>query len=315
MDAEGAHIIDDNVREQLSRKNISPSLVTGLEGCHARWLADQYVVREIVKEEPDNAAIRGSLYHKVMEELFALPAGERTTDKVKELLNQTINLPEFVTLKQYPEAISWIKKAINGYYSMGGKPEQVKIATLTLNEKDGPKSGIELFVKDKVGNASRPTLGFIDQIVEDPTRDDGSVVINDWKTGSKAKQYKPKNKYEEGLAEQRQQILYTEILRSHGVKVSGARLVFPIARQVVKVDLASAELRERAISDVEKADEKLDRLLETNSFKYSPGILCAWCPLAKCCPKADIKPIEKAKVAFSTQPGIELLDLAIEFAS
>jgi hypothetical protein len=313
LTAEGAHILSPEIANKLAKKNISPSLVTGLEGCHARWLADQYVVKEVVEEEPDNAAIRGSLYHKIMEDFFALPQDERTTNQIKKITKASLISDDFKVLQEYPEAIKWIREAINGYYSMGGKPQEVTIADIVLEGKDA-KPGIELFVKDQIGDSSRPTLGFVDQIVVDNVRNDGSVVINDWKSGAKAKHYKANGKNEDGLPEQRQQILYTEILRANDVRVSGARLIYPIAREVIKVDLANEELRTRAINDVEKADKKLDKLLETNTFGLKPGFLCSWCPLSHGCPSAEIKPYDKMMKAFAAQPTIEQLESVVEFS-
>src|SRR5579875_2106361 len=104
---DGAHILSSDIAEGLTRKKISPSLVSSLEGCPARWLGDQFVTKLVVEEEPDNAAVRGSLYHKIMEDFFALPAEERTTDRIKQLTKEALKSDDFKVLQQYPEAIKW----------------------------------------------------------------------------------------------------------------------------------------------------------------------------------------------------------------
>lgn len=320
MDREGAHVLSPKIAEKLSKKNLSPSTVSGLEGCTARWLADSFVVGEIVETPPDNAARRGNLFHSTMEALFALPKEERTQVAMKQAVKDTLESEDYVDLSRNREVVMWLRNAVNGYYNMGGDPTKVDIARIERlqHKKDGTpyvkaEDGIEIFVKGVIGEASRPTLGFIDQVIQDPTRDDGSVVVQDWKSGAKVKRWKSHTKSNDGYGEQRQQIIYTELLRQDGIKVSGARLIFPIAREVVNVELGNAELRERVIGDVERADQALDVLIETNTFEYKPDFLCAWCPLAKACPSATIKPYDKMLQAFAGQPEAEILSTGIEF--
>ena len=319
LDKNGAHVLAESVSEKIAKKNISPSMVTSFEGCSARWLGDQFVVSALVEEQPDNAARRGSLFHSVMENLFALPPEERTKEAMKKAVTETLQSEDYVDISKNRDVVMWLRNAVNGYYTMGGDPTKVEIAEIERmkTKKDGTpygvvESGIEIFVKGPLGEASRPTLGFIDQVIVDPTRDDGSVIIQDWKSGAKVKKYKPKNKSEDGLAEQRQQIIYSELLRQEGVKVSGARLIFPVAREVVDVDLGSTELRDRTIRDVEETDKKLDLFIENNTFEYKPSFICAWCPLARICPEADIKPYEKMREAYAKQPTPEVLMPGVE---
>jgi len=319
MDSNSVHILDSSVADKLEKKNISPSVVTGLEGCHARWAADQYVIGELVETPPDNAARRGNLFHSTMENFFALPKNERTKDAMKEAVKETLVTDEYVDLSQNRDVVMWLRQAINGYYNMGGEPEKVDIAMIerAKTTREGKKyqkleSGIEIFVKDYIGESTRPTLGFIDQVIVDPTKDDGSVVVQDWKTGQSAKVYKSHTKGNEGLPEQRQQIIYAELLRKEGVKVSGARLIYPVAKQVVNVNLGDNDLREKSLKAVEEADKKLDVLIETNEFEMTPSFLCSWCPLSKLCPKAQIKPYEKMQLAFASQPEEEILEQGIE---
>lgn len=320
FDQEGAHVVSPYVAEKLANKSISPSMITGLEGCHARWLADSFVMEHLVPEEPDNAGRRGSLFHAVMEDLFDLPPEERTHAAVKRIVKERLTTGEYADLGRIPEAVKWLREAINNYYNMGGDPQKVEIAELerTKTKKDGTtfvkkEKGIEIFVKGKIGNARRATLGFIDQVIVDPTRDDGSVIVQDWKSGKKAKEYKEKNKGEDGLAEQRQQIIYSILLRKEGFKVSGARLIFPVPRKVVTVQLDNERLFNRVIKDVEATDEKLDVLIETNTFGLKPSFLCSYCPLAKACPQAKLMPYDGPAAAYASQPELDVLAKGIEF--
>lgn len=319
IDSQSVHVLAESVADKLAKKNISPSMVTGLEGCAGRWLSDSFVMRDLIEQEPDNAARRGSLFHKVMEDLFSLPPEERTHDAVKRFVKQNLEEGEFADLGNNKEAIMWLRTAINGYYKMGGDPTKVKVAQLdrTHTKKDGTsyqksEPGLEIFVRGQIGEAKRPTLGYIDQVIEDPTRDDSSIIIQDWKSGAKAKKWNPKTKGDEGLAEQRQQIIYSILLRQEGFNVSGARLVFPVAQEIVDVDLGDEKLYADVIKAVEDTDKKLDVMIESNDFELKPSFLCAWCPLAKICPQAMIKPYDKMMAAYSQQPEPEVLLQAIE---
>ena len=313
LDRDGLHIVSHEVKEKLEKKKLSASMVTSLEGCSARWLADTFVVRDLIEEEPDNAARRGSMFHKVMEDVFALPQNERTPASVREITASTLVSDDFKDLGLIPDAVSWLKDAINGYYSMGGDPRKVEVAMVPSNRKNhAPEPGLEVFVKGKVGNTDKEILGFIDQVTVNPVAGDGSVIVNDWKSGTKAKVWKSHTKSDEGLAEQRQQIIYSMLLSDMGVNVSAARLIYPVARTIVPVNLKDADLRKTVITSVESTEKKLNHLIENNTFEFEPSFLCAWCPLAKICPAATIKPYAKMKEAYAKQPEPAVLTAGID---
>jgi len=204
--------------------------------------------------------------------------------------------------------------AVKNYYEMGGDPRRIDISRISLDGK-APQKGLEMFVKGNLGGAERDTLGFVDMISDDPnTAKEGreSVIISDWKSGAKPKIWKSHTKSTEGLAEQRQQIIYTKILRNKGIDVSGARLIYPVAKTIVKVDMNDEGLFDRVDQDVKKTDEVLDTLLETNEFEFKPSFLCSWCPLSKFCAKAQIKPYQKMQDAYAKQPEYSELESGIE---
>ncbi len=398
---DGLRVISTEVSEKLAKKKLSASAITGLQGCPASWLANSFVTNLIVEQEPDNAARRGSMFHQVMENFFALPKEQRTQKAMKEQVRAVLASDEYKDLAEIRDAVLWLRAAVNGYYNMhaDADPSEVVIAEiesiapngkgtafgealdkinksedrdkgfigralenvlssgkfyrLSKNEEavrwakktlksyletygfnavedeaiaarnelifKGNRSvdpGLEIFVIGRIGNASRDTLGYIDR-VQETGREEGSdvsteVMVEDWKSGAKAKQYKPNTraKNPEGLAEQRQQIIYSILLEQEkGVKVTGARLIYPVARQVIEVDLTDEKLRERVIADVEAADAQLTDHIERNLFEYSPSILCSWCPLVKVCPSAKtFNHVEKARVALESQPSVDVLE-------
>lgn len=308
----GLSIISEKTAESLANKKISPSLITGLQGCPASWVASTFVMRDLIEDEPDNAATRGSLFHRVMEILFSEPAENRTLERIKEIKAIVLAEEEFSFFANIPEALEWLDKAIEGYYKMGGRPKKVQVASIKREGSEEGKPGLEIFVKGNLADAKRDTLGFIDRLTVDQKNPDG-IIIEDWKTGAKAKKWNPKTKSDEGRPEARQQVIYSMLLEQEGVNVTGARLIFPVAKEVVDVDLNDEKFKEQVITDIKETDEALDNYIETNNFEYKPSFLCAWCPLAKACPKAEIGKFQKARDAYATQPPIEVLAKGFEF--
>lgn len=309
MDDEGAHIASDEVTAKLKKKNLSPSLVTGLEGCAARWVVETFA-RDQLPQDQDSPATRGSLFHKVMEEVFAEKPLDRTHDLVKAKVKEVLEDKEFEHFKTNREAIAWLRDAINSYYKMGGNPQTVTVARVPT--KKGTQPGLEIFVRGKIGETKRDVLGFVDRVIEHPKKP-GEMVVEDWKTGKKAKQWNGDIESEEGMAEQRQQVIYSMLLEERGVVVSTARLIYPVAETVVKVDPKNQDLRDKVTRDLEEADKKLQHYEETNTFEYKPSFLCSWCPLVKACPKANVKMVGKLKTAYESQPDLDVLDEFIEF--
>lgn len=313
MDEAGLHIKDPEIAEKLEKKSISASMITGLESCAARWLMDSFVTRDLIEEEPDNAARRGSLFHKVMEDFFALDQTERTQTAVKEIAKEVVHSEEFVDLSRNRDVLTWLKDAIEGYYEMGSDPQKVNVAEIIMNEEKGPQKGLEIFVKGKIGNANRETLGFIDRLSLSG-KDGKSLIVEDFKSGAKVKQWKSHTKSNEGWAEQRQQLIYKLLLEQKGFEVSGARLIYPVARQIVKVDTNDETLVKKVIQDVENTDKALDTMIETNIFEYTPSFLCHFCALSKICVGAGYinKKSDKLREAFNSQPDSEVLLKAIQ---
>lgn len=308
MDGDGIHVVGEGEAETLEKKNLSASLITGIEQCPARWAADTLVVRDLIEQEPDNAASRGVLFHKVMEVFFALEPAERTKPKLNEIVNEILTSDEFKDWALTKDVKTWLVTAIRNYYNMGARPDGVNIATIK-SDSGADKIGLEVFVKGKVGAAKRDTLGFIDRLVEDKN---GQLIIEDWKTGSKAKVWKSHTKSLDGFAEQRQQLIYKTLLEKMGYTVRGARLIYPVARTIVPVNIKDTDLMNKVIDSVNQADDALTTMIETNTFDAKPSFLCAWCPLAKICPKAQIKPYQKMQDAYSAQPEPSELMKAID---
>lgn len=316
-----ATIEDEGIFDELSRKKLSASMITSFEGCHARWLGETFVTRDILEQDLDTAASRGSLFHRVMEIFFGLPPTERETSVIKKCLGQALKETDrngvrtFGHFSSNREALQWVLDSARKYYQMGENPKDVEIATIT--QKGREQQGLETFVGGKVADTEREMVGFVDRV--SVSSDGDGVIVEDWKTG-KMKSWKgslEKNKdgeSAEGFAEQRQQKIYAMLLQNEGNNVSGARLIYPSAQTFVDVDLNDIELESRVVDDVLTADKTLSELEDSNQFAYKPSFLCAWCPLVKMCPQSPFnRPGGQKRLrgkvldSYNQQPGIDVL--------
>jgi len=294
--------------------------VNGYYNMHADADPSEVVVAELETIAPNG---KGSALGEVLSKLIDEKLGK---DQLDDVVEDVLSSDDYYRLRSNESAVKWVKKSAKSYLKEHGKQLDADEAIAAKNEliftgNRSVDSGLEIFVVGRIGNTTRDTLGFIDRVKE-IDREEGSdvsseVMVEDWKSGAKVKKYKPgtKAKNPEGLAEQRQQIIYSLLLEQEkGVKVTGARLIYPVAREVVDVDLTDEKLRERVIADVEAADAQLTDHIDRNLFEYSPSILCSWCPLAKICPAAkSFNHVEKARVAMDSQPEPEQLAPAIQF--
>lgn len=311
IDSDGLHLLSYEASEALEKKNLSPSLVTAMESCPARWLTEQYIVPELDPTPPE-AATRGSAFHKVMEVFYSRPQSERTRAALKEDMKSVVSSGEFKDFFRDKSQTSWLLDAVKGYYAtVDTDPSEDEVASIEV--RDGvTKDGLEIFVKGHLGDTKRSILGFVDRIIVDENNSD-HVKVEDYKTGSRAKQWNPKTKGDEGLAEARQQTIYTMLLEKQGVKVSRSSLIFPIAGKVVDVNIHDENLRKISIESVEAADKRFDELIETKTFDFVPSFLCSWCPLVKICPEAQTNfRSEKMSNAYHSQPDTSELMKVIE---
>lgn len=312
MSPKGIHINKPEIFEKLDDISLSASLITSMEQCPAQWVFDKYVKREIIEEPEDTPAKRGNVFHTIMEDFFEIePPEDRTMIKLYEITARVIKegYPEFADNQ---EVIQWTLDAVHGYYEMGGNPKNVNIATVKKHKTDEPVKGLEIFVKGQIGKASRKTLGYVDQIIQDHIDEEG-IVVSDWKSGATIRRFqKPQNldkprKYNPGFPEVRQQMIYTMLLEARGEKVTSARLVYPVGREIVNVDVDDLWIRKKVVESVEKADKTLSNSIEQNLFEYGPSALCSWCPLVNMCPAAQKIPSEKAVESREKQPTVEEL--------
>lgn len=306
---EGLKVEDPVLLEKFRDKMLSASLITGILQCPAQY-ASNSILPIFLEKNLDNAMTWGSMFHRVMELLFAQEKDSRGIEVAKELVADVLAEEDFTHFTVNTEALMWLDNAIDNYFAMGAKPESVSIADYK------GKGGIEIRVMGNIEGCERQFHGFIDRLSYGK---DGGFVIDDWKTGANTKRYNPKDKYEKGWPEARQQILYAYIINneseSENDEAKKARLVFPVTKDVVIIDLKNESYQRKAIDDTVRAEKAYNKAVDENSFEYKQSFLCHWCPLVKACPGAmkPVRRVQKAADAYDSQPDIEDLAIGLNF--
>lgn len=267
-------VLDEEIRSQIDKKKLSASLVSSILNSPGDWVMSTYIEPLCIDGYVD-ALERGTWFHSIMEEFFKLEPEERN---FKNLASTALT----VTKEKYPHMMErqdnkdWLNKAIQGYKNTwldGAKDE--KVANLYLMGKS--QLGLELFVNGTIGNAKRQCLGFIDKIIEGKY----GLIVQDWKTGAKIHNFNPDKEPSESNSFDywRQQTFYTMLLEQLGMKVESACLVFPCSEppQIVNVDCHREDVRNRVVSDFEKADSILEEcIMNDYTFPFKAGKYNSW---------------------------------------
>lgn len=273
----GIEIIDEDLMNKIKNGNLSASMASSFLACPADWLLDKYILKELEHSEPIHLN-RGTLFHSIMEAFFAVPNEYRTPQVLGTITQEVTNhdFPEFMSDSATKE---WVKNAVMGYLSMGFDFQDEIIPTVHVDNKE--QYGLEIFVKDTIGECTRPTVGFVDKLVE--YEKDGKMIlaVQDWKTGKKIHPYNPNKPIgpNNDFGYWRQQTLYAMLLENEGIFPDEAQLIFPVARGIVDVDFKSEVIRKQVIDDMEKVDRLLTRCIDENMFPFTPAQWCKWCHL------------------------------------
>lgn len=220
-------------------------------------------------EPPSSAALRGTLVHQVLEDIFDLPAAARTLDKAQEMVGPAWEQllekePEAAALFASKEELeSWLtsaKKLVSTWFNVED-PQR-----LEPHER-------ESFVQTTVGDDLK-IRGIIDRVDVAPN---GAVRIVDYKTGrSPAPQFEADTIF--------QMRFYALVIwRTRGVIPALLQLVFLGDGKVLRIEPTEAQLlaTERKIIALWQA---IERAASTGDWRPTPSRLCDWCHHKPVCP-------------------------------
>jgi putative RecB family exonuclease len=222
-------------------------------------------------EEPSPDAVRGTVVHKVLEDLFDLPAASRTVDQAAALLTpaweQVLEAdPSLAEMfgADGPEIGSWMAschEALTRYFTLED-PTRLEPAER------------ELYVETVLD--SRLLLrGFVDRLDVAPT---GEIRVVDYKTG------RAPGEAFEAKALFQMKFYALVIWRTRGVVPRVLQLVYLGSGEVLRYSPDESDLlaTERKVKALWTA---ISRAQETGDWRPRRSALCSWCSHQALCPE------------------------------
>jgi putative RecB family exonuclease len=247
--------------------------------------------------EPSSpAAVRGTVVHKVLEDLFDLPAAHRTPERATELLAPTWEAmlaadPDLAELfgADGPEVGSWLvscREALERYFTLED-PRRLEPAEREMY--------VETLLDSKL-----LLRGFVDRLDVAPT---GEVRVVDYKTGrSISERFEGKALF--------QMKFYALILwRLRGEVPTMLQLIYLGNGEILRYRPDEADLLavERKVNALWKA---IQRAADSGDWRANRSRLCDWCSHQALCPEfgGTPPPLPITRQADIADPGLSADD-------
>ncbi|RZQ63683.1 RecB family exonuclease [Amycolatopsis suaedae] len=258
------------------RPALSPSRASDFKQCPLLY---RFRAVDRLPERPTKAQVRGTLVHAVLEKLFTLPAGQRSPDQVKAMLEPawqelSAERPEWAELfaSGEPDEVSdWLASAgtlVDSYFGLED-PNRFEPEACEQHVEIELGSGVLL-------------RGYVDRIDVAPT---GEIRVVDYKTGAAPRLI--------GEAKAMFQMKFYAVVlwRLRGVVPRQLKLMYLTDGQSLVYSPDEAELRrfERTLEAIWQA---ILRAGKTGDFRPSPSKLCGWCDHQAHCPEFGGTPPE-----------------------
>lgn len=248
---------------------LSPSRAADFMQCPMLY---RFRVVDRLPEPPSAPAARGTLVHAVLEQLFDLPAHERTSK------NATGLLPEAWArmVEQEPALAGLLHGAEGESVAVEDWFEQAAAFVERWFTLEDPTrlepAERELYVEAKVGDLT--IRGYVDRLDE---AHDGRLRVVDYKTG------RAPSEIFEARALFQLKFYGLALWRSRGVLPSRLQLVYLRDGEVLWIDPTEDELlaTERKIRALWKA---IELAATTGDWRPRPGRPCSWCAHQVVCP-------------------------------
>jgi putative RecB family exonuclease len=248
--------------------SLSPSRAADFKNCPLLY---RFRTVDHLAESPSRAATRGTVVHAVLEQLFDLPALERTVQAAKQLLPGAWQ----GVLAEYPEAAQLFAEDADGsdlaawLHSAAGLLENYfLLEDPTRLEPAAREERVEIILD---GLRLR---GYVDRLDVSPA---GDIRVVDYKTGST-----PREAFE-GKALFQMKFYALVLWRTRGVVPRQLRLMYLADTDTLSYapDADELERFERTLRAIWAA---IQRATESGDFRPNPGRLCEWCDHQALCP-------------------------------
>lgn len=251
------------------RTTLSPSRAGDFQACPLLY---RFRVIDRLPEAPDAIAVRGTLVHAVLEELFADDAASRTVERARELLPHEWDklreehpaLAELFTSDEATDEAGWLASCVDlldSYFALED-PSWVEPEARELRLAHELPSGLTLG-------------GVVDRLDVAP---DGRIRVVDYKSGRS-----PDPRYEaRALFQMRFYALV--IWRTRGIIPTVLQLLYLADRTVLEYaptehELLATERKLIALWDAITAS------LDAGEFIPSKSLMCQWCSHRAICPE------------------------------
>ncbi|MFF2084310.1 RecB family exonuclease [Nocardia sp. NPDC058176] len=249
-----------------SRPALSPSRASDFKQCPLK-----YRLRAIdrIPEPPTRAAVRGTVVHTVLEDLFGLPADERQPDRAAELVpdawdrvrGERDGLDELVA-EGGPEALfDEVRRLVASYYEL---EDPRRFEPHALEER------VEAELDGDI-----PLRGFVDRIDVAPN---GMLRVVDYKTG------RSPGPMHEARALFQLKFYALMILRTRDIVPAQLRLIY-LADKILLTytpDREELDRFERILTALWRAILEAGR---TGDFPPNRGSMCRYCDFQHLCPE------------------------------
>ena len=256
--------------------SLSPSRASDFMSCPLLY---RFRVIDRLPERPSLAAVRGSVVHKVLEDLFDLPAGERTHARAalmlgpvwETLLADEPELAEMFTagadrggVQDGPSDLAeWLDQCrdlLERYFQLED-PQRLEPAEREVHVVTTLDSGLTIH-------------GYIDRVDLAPT---GELRIVDYKTGASP------SEWFEAKALFQMKFYALVVWRTRGVIPTLLQLIYLGNAEMLRYRPDEADLlaTERKVEALWKA---IRRATETREWQPNKSRLCDWCDHRAICP-------------------------------
>ena len=247
--------------------SLSPSRASDFMTCPLLY---RFRVIDRLPERPSIDAVRGSVVHKVLEELFDLPARERTHDRASLMLGPVwesllAEEPELAEIfgEGAPDLATWLDQCrdlLERYFALED-PQRLEPAEREVHVVTTLDSGLTIH-------------GYIDRVDMAPS---GAMRIVDYKTGTS-----PGERFEAKALFQ-MKFYALVVWRTRGVIPALLQLIYLGNAEMLRYVPDEADLlaTERKLEALWKA---IRRATESREWRPNPSRLCDWCDHRAICP-------------------------------
>ena len=259
-------VVSGTEAESVRRPSLSPSRAGDFLTCPLLY---RFRVIDRLPEPPSPAAARGTLVHAVLERLFDEPAGGRTPQTARDLLEPQwerllIDEPEMAGLFSTDEQRSaWLAEAgdmLDRYFTLED-PTRLEPRHRELAVEAVLESGLVV-------------RGYVDRLDVAP---DGQIRIVDYKTGTA-----PKEEFEAKALFQMK--FYAVVLWLTERRIPKLlQLMYLGNGEIVRFAPDESDLR-ATVRKIEALWQAIERARSTGDWRPRPSRLCAWCAHQAICP-------------------------------